>query len=61
MATYKITINMDSAAFQDGNEGIELSAILRYLASENARAGQAADTHLLDRNGNTVGMAEVVE
>ena len=51
-----ITVNMDNAAFEDGNDGrTEVSNILRELA-HNITEGNNYNP-LRDANGNTVGRA----
>ena len=53
----KIEINMDNAAFEDGANQ-EVARVLRALA-ERLDEDRAPGT-LRDKNGNTVGMFEVV-
>jgi len=60
MATLRITIRMDNAAFAD-DAGVEAGRILRLLA-ENLECYGATfdlDEKLRDANGNTVGEAKV--
>ena len=58
---FTITINMDNAAFEDGNAGPECARILRDLADEcdtcDMQPGPVLS--LRDVNGNTVGEAVV--
>ena len=52
-----IRINLENAAFADGNEGAELARILRKLADSIESAGEAPRCFekVRDVNGNTVG------
>lgn len=56
----KIQINMDNAAFQDGNAGREITSILMDLISnlykETIKIGFSCP--LYDNNGNEVGSAK---
>ena len=58
-----IKIEMDNAAFEDGNAGAELARILGELAAKVSRVeitpGRGWD--LFDVNGNKVGTFEVTE
>lgn len=59
---FKLTINMDNAAFGDDDESRaeEIALILEGLASRIRRFSDP-DGHLLaDSNGNNVGMANVI-
>ena len=59
MRTYTITIDMDNAAFEDG-EGAEVANLLHDLARRCERTfSHAVERRLMDANGNTVGRAEV--
>jgi hypothetical protein len=57
MPTYKITIMMNNAAFEDNGEGYEVSNILSKVALRCRERGHAADLRLQDNNGNYVGEA----
>jgi hypothetical protein len=57
MPTYKITIIMDNAAFEDRSEGYEVSDILSKIALRCRETDEAADLRLQDSNGNYVGEA----
>ena len=50
-------INMENAAFAEGNEGAELARILRKMADSIESAGEAPRSfeNIRDVNGNTVG------
>ena len=52
-----IRINIENAAFSDGNEGAELARILRGLADRIENTGEAPRCfeNIRDVNGNTVG------
>src|SRR4051812_10144594 len=57
MATITITINVDSAAFEDGS-GSEVASILRDLADKYDDSDIASvSCNLHDTNGHTVGEA----
>ena len=58
MATYTIKVNLDNAAFQDGNEGRQLADILFSLARACQDDGRAQERTLIDNNGNAVGTAK---
>lgn len=58
MASYTIRMELDNAAFTDGNEGVEVARILRTLADKCERADEATDARISDYNGNNVGQAE---
>ena len=56
MATVRIVIKTDNAAFADGNEAQEVSRILSELVRLMANMEQVPHKHeLRDINGNTVG------
>ncbi len=55
----KLTIEMDNAAFADGNSGNEAARILQAAALRVADG--AREFNLRDFNGNKVGKAEVIE
>jgi len=57
MATYKITIKLDNAAFEEGSEGAEVGRILHGLARRCEEMTIAYEKRLLDFNGNVVGEA----
>lgn len=61
--TIQITINMDNAAFDDGNEGgTELARILHRLATRAETDGGNCDgVNLYDANGNRVGHVKEIE
>ena len=52
-----IRIDLENAAFSDGNEGAELARILHKLAERIENAGEAPRyfENIRDYNGNTVG------
>ena len=52
-----IRIDLQNAAFSEGDEGAELARILRELAERIERAGEAPRCfeNVRDINGNTVG------
>ena len=52
-----VRIDLQNAAFADGNEGAELARILRKLACRIESAGEAPRCfeNIRDVNGNTVG------
>ena len=59
-----ITINMDNAAFQYGEQGVEVSRILQQFSRRCEEHGEVESLHdltLHDINGNTVGKAKVVK
>jgi hypothetical protein len=59
VATYRIKIDLDNAAFDDGSEGAEVARILRNLADKCSAHGCAQTySNLRDVNGNTVGAAK---
>ncbi len=63
MATLKISIKMDNAAFVDRG-WLEVSDLLQSLQSEIGRSGNVANLDgmtLHDSNGNHVGGCEIVE
>ena len=52
----KLTLEMDNAAFDDGNSGrTETARILSRLADQLERNPGQTEGRLLDANGNTVG------
>jgi O-succinylbenzoate synthase len=57
----KIEINMDNAAFGDGDAGAEVARILRRLADKYESYGDMANIEnvILDINGNKVGRVKV--
>lgn len=57
MPTYKITIIMDNAAFEDRGEGYEISDILSKVALRCREENEGVDLRLQDFNGNYVGEA----
>jgi hypothetical protein len=61
MATFKLTINMDNAAFEERDD--ELECILAGLADALAeeRLPYRSSGVVLDTNGNTVGAWEITE
>ncbi len=62
MTTFKLTLEMNNAAFVDAGEAIELARILRELADRIEQDGldSGEPIRLRDVNGNTVGSAETV-
>ncbi len=58
-----LTIDMDNAAFEDGNAGPELARILRRVAAsvkdDDASALVGYVGPLMDCNGNKVGKVQV--
>ncbi len=58
MARYAIKIDLGNAAFEDGNEGAELGALLRKLADDCEGVGGGMERFLMDSNGNRVGEAK---
>ena len=56
-----IKIEMDNAAFEDGNAGAELARILGELAAKVSRVEITPGWNLFDVNGNKVGTFEVTE
>ena len=62
MSTFKLTLEMNNAAFVDSGEANELARILRELADRIEQDGldSGEPIRLRDVNGNTVGSAETV-
>lgn len=56
---YRITIDLDNAAFEDNPN--ELARILESLAEPTYNHHEAYTGPLKDINGNTVGQAEIKE
>jgi hypothetical protein len=60
---FKLSINLDFDAFQDGRRAEELQRILAEVARkiELSDADPVWDAKLLDTNGNTVGHYSIVQ
>lgn len=52
--TVQLYIELDNAAFQDGNRSIELARILKHLG-DSIEYGRLKSQAIKDINGNTVG------
>lgn len=59
----KITIDMNNATFQNGENGTEVAHILRYIVTEvvNTELDKGVWLTLRDTNGAVVGKFEVKE
>ena len=56
MAQFKLTVDLDNAAFSDANDGIELARILRSVAQRIEDSGIPwMYQNIKDINGNIVG------
>jgi hypothetical protein len=56
-----ITMNLDNAAFADGNEQAEIARIIREYADRiTSGLHEKSDATLYDINGNLVGTARIL-
>lgn len=60
MKQFRLNIDTDNAAFEDGNREAEIARILTDLA-EKLEIGHHMPRYLRDGNGNAVGLAQDVE
>jgi hypothetical protein len=59
MATLRISIEMENAAFEKGHEWLEVNRILRRIMDYNLNGNITYTGTLVDINGNTVGLVTV--
>lgn len=54
-----LTIQMDNAAFEDGNEGRHEAARILGIVARKLEQGVDTEGRTIDQNGNSVGMWKI--
>lgn len=60
MRKFRLEVEMDNAAFEDGADGTAELARILYKAARSLDTGKVPPFRLLDHNGNHVGNVEEV-